>query len=130
MTNMTDNNTTSCIGYSQWAPTVPQGWECPKCHRVYSPSTVMCLHCPVTAYTYTYPSQPYGPWYSGGGNNTGDQIIPGGTTTITSAPCRITHTVHHGGVTPTMVCANECVGVNECECDGGCGYCTNECCGR
>jgi len=23
----------------------PQGWECPKCHRVYSPSTFMCYYC-------------------------------------------------------------------------------------
>jgi hypothetical protein len=24
----------------------PQGWECPKCKRVYSPTTSMCSHCP------------------------------------------------------------------------------------
>ncbi len=24
----------------------PQGWECPKCKRVYSPSTMMCVACP------------------------------------------------------------------------------------
>lgn len=23
----------------------PQGWECPKCNRVYSPSTPMCFSC-------------------------------------------------------------------------------------
>lgn len=23
----------------------PKGWECPKCGRVYSPSTPMCLYC-------------------------------------------------------------------------------------
>ena len=23
-----------------------QGWECPKCGRVYSPTTIMCLGCP------------------------------------------------------------------------------------
>lgn len=23
-----------------------QGWECPKCGRVYSPTTIMCLTCP------------------------------------------------------------------------------------
>lgn len=22
-----------------------KGWECPKCGRVYSPSTIMCLYC-------------------------------------------------------------------------------------
>lgn len=25
---------------------VPQGWECPKCNRVYSPQTMMCIACP------------------------------------------------------------------------------------
>lgn len=24
---------------------VPQGWECPKCKRVYSPATPMCYNC-------------------------------------------------------------------------------------
>lgn len=23
----------------------PQGWQCPVCHRVYSPSTPMCYFC-------------------------------------------------------------------------------------
>lgn len=23
----------------------PQGWVCPKCGRVYSPSTQMCVYC-------------------------------------------------------------------------------------
>lgn len=25
---------------------IPQGWECPKCKRVYSPTTMMCSYCP------------------------------------------------------------------------------------
>ena len=25
---------------------IPQGWECPRCKRVYSPTTSMCSHCP------------------------------------------------------------------------------------
>jgi hypothetical protein len=25
--------------------TTRQGWECPKCERVYSPDTVMCFYC-------------------------------------------------------------------------------------
>ena len=25
---------------------IQQGWECPKCKRVYSPITSMCSHCP------------------------------------------------------------------------------------
>lgn len=24
---------------------IQKGWECPKCGRVYSPSTPMCLYC-------------------------------------------------------------------------------------
>ena len=24
---------------------IPQGWVCPKCGRVYSPTTIMCLVC-------------------------------------------------------------------------------------
>lgn len=26
--------------------TIQQGWECPKCGRIYSPTTPMCSHCP------------------------------------------------------------------------------------
>jgi hypothetical protein len=38
---------------------VPQGWECPKCKRVYSPTTRMCNYCPqynqgVTTTTLTF----------------------------------------------------------------------------
>ena len=34
---------------------VRQGWQCPVCHRVYSPDTVMCLHCgDAEAVTVTY----------------------------------------------------------------------------
>ena len=25
---------------------IQQGWECPKCKRVYSPTTTMCIACP------------------------------------------------------------------------------------
>jgi hypothetical protein len=32
---------------------IPQGWECPKCKRVYSPTTSMCSHCPVQGVTTT-----------------------------------------------------------------------------
>lgn len=24
---------------------VPQGWQCPICKRVYSPTTIMCAYC-------------------------------------------------------------------------------------
>jgi rubrerythrin len=26
--------------------TIQQGWECPKCRRIYSPTTPMCSNCP------------------------------------------------------------------------------------
>ena len=32
-------------------PSAQQGWECPKCGRVYSPSTTMCLYCPTQTTT-------------------------------------------------------------------------------
>ena len=32
------------MSYSNQA--IQQGWECPKCGRIYSPTTPMCLHCP------------------------------------------------------------------------------------
>ena len=34
---------------------IPQGWECPKCKRIYSPTTQMCSYCPqnVTSVTTT-----------------------------------------------------------------------------
>lgn len=25
---------------------IPQGWECPKCKRVYAPTMMQCSHCP------------------------------------------------------------------------------------
>ena len=27
------------------AAPIQQGWECPKCERVYAPSVAMCLYC-------------------------------------------------------------------------------------
>jgi hypothetical protein len=32
---------------------VPQGWQCPICGRVYSPTTTMCLYCHTGEKTYT-----------------------------------------------------------------------------
>ena len=40
--------------------TAPQGWICPKCGRVYSPTTFMCFYCggqTITSSTGT--SKPY-----------------------------------------------------------------------
>jgi uncharacterized OB-fold protein len=34
-------------------PFPQQGWECPKCGRVYSPSTIMCVTCPAQQWTTT-----------------------------------------------------------------------------
>jgi hypothetical protein len=30
---------------------IHQGWECPKCNRVYSPTIIMCIHCPTRKVT-------------------------------------------------------------------------------
>lgn len=30
------------LSYSEF---VEQGWQCPVCHRIYSPLTIMCLYC-------------------------------------------------------------------------------------
>jgi hypothetical protein len=35
-----------------------QGWECPKCGKVYSPSTPMCLTCPQKTATTTTTGTP------------------------------------------------------------------------
>jgi uncharacterized OB-fold protein len=40
-------------------PNIQQGWECPKCGRVYSPSTSMCLTCPQPTVTITDNSQTF-----------------------------------------------------------------------
>ena len=38
---------------------VQQGWQCPICKRVYSPTTIMCLYCGNTEYnTTTTDTQP------------------------------------------------------------------------
>lgn len=29
-----------------YTPLVQQGWQCPICKRVYSPSTALCFYCP------------------------------------------------------------------------------------
>lgn len=41
---------------------VAQGWQCPCCQRVYSPTTPMCFHCP--------------PKVSSGGSATPVQTLP------------------------------------------------------
>ena len=49
-----------------------RGWECPKCRRVYSPTTQMCLFCPAS-YTTTHT-------ITGGGGSAGVNITSGVTT--------------------------------------------------
>ena len=34
-------------------PQAPQGWQCPICGRVYSPTTPMCWYCGNQKITYT-----------------------------------------------------------------------------
>ena len=32
--------------YNPWGERmIPQGWECPRCHRIYSPTQSYCLFC-------------------------------------------------------------------------------------
>lgn len=35
---------------------IQQGWECPKCKRVYAPSTPMCWYCPTPITTSNVPN--------------------------------------------------------------------------
>lgn len=51
-----------------------QGWECPKCKRVYSPFTHMCLHCVPSS------SKLSGIYYPQTGTNIGNV----GNTTLTT----------------------------------------------
>ena len=37
---------------------VQQGWECPRCHRIYSPSQPYCLFCNNTKVTYSTHTTP------------------------------------------------------------------------
>ena len=32
---------------------IQQGWECPKCHRIYSPTQSFCLYCNDNRVTYS-----------------------------------------------------------------------------
>lgn len=43
-------NTTN-IGYSTWQPH-SYGWICPRCNRVWAPTTAQCYPCAPTYYTY------------------------------------------------------------------------------
>jgi len=48
---------------------VQQGWQCPLCHRVYSPMTPMCFYCPPKTDTNTNEQQKEKvkrPFYMGG----------------------------------------------------------------
>lgn len=49
-----------------------QGWECPKCGKVYSPSTPMCFTCPQKVKTQTTINTPLA---------NGGTFTPNGTTT-------------------------------------------------
>jgi len=44
------------VGYHHFEPFVQQGWQCPVCKSVYSPTMVQCLKCPtqtITSYEIT-----------------------------------------------------------------------------
>lgn len=57
-----ETSTISSNDYNS-SPTYVCGWVCPKCGRVYSPSTTMCLYCggnsntvPITCNDKTFPN--------------------------------------------------------------------------
>ena len=54
----------------------PQGWVCPKCGRVYSPTTSMCQYCGGTNRppTITCDDTAYGDWLKTGGSDYWDNI--------------------------------------------------------
>lgn len=54
---MSQMNATSPMGDYQYTFT-PKGWECPKCGRVYSPSTIMCFYCGNQTITTSPNTQP------------------------------------------------------------------------
>lgn len=37
---------------------IQQGWECPKCHRIYSPTQPFCLYCNDKRVTYGSTTKP------------------------------------------------------------------------
>ena len=43
----------------EFVPLVPQGWQCPVCGAVYSPSTPMCYNCNGNKKSYTVSSGTY-----------------------------------------------------------------------
>ena len=70
---------------------IPQGWECPKCGRVYSPSTTMCFTC--VGFTVSVPSV-FSP------NGTGNpNVNPTFTTSSTDSKIDLTATLKRGDVT-------------------------------
>lgn len=71
---------------------IPQGWECPKCGRVYSPSTAMCFTC--VGFTVSVPSVWLNP------NGTGNpNPYPTFTTSSSDSKIDLTATLHGESVT-------------------------------
>ena len=50
---------------------VQQGWECPKCHRIYSPTQSFCLYCNDRRVIYSS-STPKSEWIYKDNNRTDD----------------------------------------------------------
>lgn len=71
---------------------IPQGWECPKCKRVYSPTTMMCIACPIDNSTIT-PNTPIG--IGGHGvANTAHVFVPDPITTSVCKVCGKDKSLH------------------------------------
>jgi rubredoxin len=71
---------------------IPQGWECPKCKRVYSPTTIMCISCP-TQTSITTTNTPIG--IGGHGvANTNHVFVPDPITTSVCKVCGKDKSLH------------------------------------
>lgn len=44
------------LGYLDTRP-ISQGWECPKCKSIYSPTSIMCLKCPQNKSSFSIPTE-------------------------------------------------------------------------
>lgn len=70
---------------------IPQGWECPKCKRVYSPTTMMCIACPNLTQTGTT------------GSSTTPIGVGGYGTTSSASQCRLFVADPESGTSPKCI---------------------------
>jgi len=75
---------------------VSQGWECPKCKRVYSPTTMMCMYC-IPKTSIATPSTPIG-------TPIGTPIMGSGSTSGTTHVCTTFVSTMDGKSTNCVTC--------------------------